>query len=175
MAKRVSKYFVTAIINKCVLAMIWTHKVVFGGSKKRFFDHLCVDEAWTVLPIISRPVGWDFQKDGTHFSHMQCCCLHQIIDVSRQLVLWLLPTISFLLIGTRIQESKSIVYSKCPKKSASVQSDDLSIVYHSLNLSGFSAATSSSSCLRCGCWSPAWTVWKFSPEQDVIFCLICKK
>ena len=84
-------------------------------------------------------------------------------------------TIWFLWIGTRIQESKSIVSSKCPKYSGSVQTDDLSIVYHSLNLSGFSAATSSSSCLRCGCWSPAWTVWKFSPEQDVIFCLICKK
>ena len=45
MAKECPKYFVTAIINKCVLAMILTHKVVFGRSEKSFLDHLCVDEA----------------------------------------------------------------------------------------------------------------------------------
>ena len=69
-AKGCPEYFVTEMINKCVLAIIWTYKVVFGRGKKRFLDHLCVDEAWTVLPIISRPVDWDFQRDATHFSHI---------------------------------------------------------------------------------------------------------
>ena len=61
-AKGCPEYFVTEMINKCVLAIIWTYKVVFGRGKKRFLDHLCVDEAWTVLPIISRPVDLDFKR-----------------------------------------------------------------------------------------------------------------
>ena len=126
--------------------MIWTHKVVFGGSEKRFLDHLCIDEAWTVLPIVSRPIDWVFQ----------CNCLHQIIDVRRTLML------TFANDLVSLNGNKDPRCSKCPKYSASVQTDDLSIVYHSLNLSGFSAATSSSSCLKCGCWSPAWTIWNFA-------------
>ena len=44
MAKECPKY-VPKMIKKCVLAIICTHKVVFGRSEKSFLDHLCVDEA----------------------------------------------------------------------------------------------------------------------------------
>ena len=108
MAKECPKYFVTKMIIKCVLAIIWTYKVVIGGSKKRFLDHLCVDEAWTVLPIISRPAHWDFQKDGTHNSRKLSSLNHRCNKV--------IGALTFAnRIGTRIQESKSIVCIQCLK------------------------------------------------------------
>ena len=93
-----------------------------------------------------------FQKNGTPFSHMQCSCLHQIIYICNKAIgSDFAPKSRFFGLKQGSRKVRALCAVNVLNNRLQCKLTDLSIVYHSLNLSGFSAATSSNSCLRCGC------------------------